>query len=71
MQSNINPINVDVDIQQINPNTWSILLQEDPDTGELIMPIPDSIMESQGWAIGDTLCWDTKEDGSVVLSKKE
>jgi hypothetical protein len=71
MQSNINPISVKADIQQINTNTWSILLQEDPDTGELIMPIPDPIMESQGWVIGDTLCWDAKEDGSVVLSKKE
>jgi antitoxin component of MazEF toxin-antitoxin module len=48
----------------------TITLVEDPETGELIMPIPDDMWEKLGWEIGDTLTWTVKTNGSIILSKK-
>jgi len=51
--------------------TWIVELEEDPETGDLIMPLPDELIKAQGWEIGDTLTWDIDEStGSVSLSKK-
>ena len=52
--------------------TWIVELEEDPETGDLIMPLPVELMESLGWNIGDTLVWDTDEqDKTVKLTKKK
>lgn len=45
-------------------------LIEDPDTGDIIMPIPDDMCEQLGWKIGDTLTWTVKTNGTIILSKK-
>jgi hypothetical protein len=46
-------------------------LQKDPDTGDLILPLPDEVMESNGYKIGDVLNWkdnkgDTRTDEATV-----
>ena len=52
--------------------TWICQLEEDPETGDLIMPLPAELMESQGWIIGDTLTWDFDEQsGSASLKKNK
>lgn len=55
-----------------DPQTvWIVELEEDPDTGDLIMPLPEELTKSLSWEIGDTLIWDVDEvTGSVKLSKK-
>ena len=51
--------------------TWIVTLEEDPETGDLIMPLPDGLMETQGWEIGDVLEWDVNEQsGTASLTKK-
>lgn len=51
--------------------TWIVALEEDPETGDLIMPIPQDILDSQGWKVGDTLDWDFNEETqTATLSKK-
>ena len=49
----------------------TVVLEEDPETGELIMPFPDGMIESLGWDIGDTLVWTIHDDGSLTLHKKD
>lgn len=49
----------------------TVYLEEDPDTGDLILPLPDGMCDELGWEIGDTLKWKTKKDGSFTLTKKE
>lgn len=50
--------------------TYTVELQEDPEfPGELILPIPEEIMEEMGWKIGDTLSFVIDGD-QVVISKK-
>jgi hypothetical protein len=53
-------------------NSWVVTLEEDPETGDLIMPLPDEVLKSQGWEIGDTLVWDVdKKQQSITLSKND
>ncbi len=50
--------------------TWIVELEEDPETGDLVMPIPLEAMAANGWEIGDTLTWQVGEFGEVTLTKK-
>jgi len=52
-------------------NSWSATLQEDPETGDLILPLPEELMKSQGFSIGDTLKWKDNKDGSYSFMKKK
>jgi hypothetical protein len=52
-----------------NINTWTITVEEDPDTGDLILPFPKDFLTQTGWIEGDTLEWIDKEDGSWILQK--
>ena len=49
---------------------WTVHLEEDPDTGDLLLPFPSEMLEQLGWAEGDTLTWTVKTNGSIILSKK-
>jgi hypothetical protein len=48
-----------------------VILQEDPDTGDLILPFPEGMLEQMGWDVGDTLKFKTHKDGSFTLTRKE
>ena len=48
---------------------WTITVEEDPETGELILPLPEDMLKLQGWVEGDTLEWIDNEDGSWSLQK--
>lgn len=50
---------------------YTVQTEEDPETGELFMPIPEEAIEKLGWKIGDVLSWDKNDDGTWTLSKKE
>jgi hypothetical protein len=51
--------------------TWIVELEEDPETGDLVMPLPFAMLEELGWTVGDTLTWDQdKETGNWSLTKK-
>ena len=49
---------------------WTVTLEEDPDTGDLIMPLPQEILDLQGWQEGDVLVWNDNGDGSWSLTRK-
>lgn len=50
---------------------YTITVEEDPETGELILPFSDELMDQLGWKIGDTIIWTDLKDGSWTLTKKE
>lgn len=52
-------------------STWTITVEEDPETGELILPLPEDMLEMQGWKEGDTLEWNDLGNGSWSLTKKD
>ena len=55
----------------LSDKTWTITLEEDPETGELILPFPPDLLEEAGWVEGDTLEWTDRGDGSWSLEKQK
>ena len=46
-------------------------LEEDPDTGDLILPFTNEILEELGWKEGDVIEWIDNKNGSWSLVKQE
>jgi hypothetical protein len=51
--------------------TWTVKLETDPETGDLIMPLPTDLFNQVGWDFGDTLIWEEMPHGVWSLKKKE
>lgn len=50
---------------------YTVTLEEDPQTGDLILPFPPEMLEELGWKEGDVLQWVAQEDGSYMIVKKD
>ena len=50
---------------------YSIDLEEDPETGDIILPLPPELLAEAGWKEGDDLVWTDNGDGSFTMTKKE
>jgi len=51
---------------------WIVQLEEDPETGDLVMPFPPALLAELGWGVGDTLTWEPDKDKeSYRLTKKK
>ena len=53
----------------MNKLTWEVTIQEDPETGDAILPIPEEILKMQGWKEGDELDFVDNGDGTWTLQK--
>jgi hypothetical protein len=51
--------------------SWTINLEEDPKTGDLILPLNDDILEGTGWKTGDNIEWIDNKNGSWTMKKIE
>ena len=56
---------------------YTVRVEQDPNTGDLILPIPDELLAEVGWGEGDELEWeetlmceDHGEYPGYTLSKK-
>ena len=47
----------------------TVKLEMDPETQELVMPIPDEIIQELGWGLGDNLEVIDNKDGTMTLRK--
>ena len=70
-ESLINKSNSNSCAEKNSETSWIIGLEEDPETGDLILPLPDELLESQGWKIGDTLVWDINDDVAILTKKND
>ena len=50
--------------------SWTLYVQEDPDSGDMILEFNDEILAAAGWTTGDVIVWTDNEDGSWTLTKK-
>jgi hypothetical protein len=48
---------------------WTVTVEEDPETGDLILPLPQDMLDLQGWVEGDTLDWIDNKDGTWCIQK--
>lgn len=51
--------------------SWTVTLEEDPETGDLILPFTNEMLEEVGWKEGDELEWVDNKNGSWSLVKKD
>ena len=59
-------------IVDIKPSMrYTVTLEEDPETGDLMMPLPEEALQELGWDTGDTLVWNVDDvTGQITLTKK-
>lgn len=51
--------------------SWTLTVEQDPDTGDLVLPFTPEILEELKWKEGDVLEWIDNKDGSWSLIKKK
>ena len=52
-------------------NKWTIDLEEAEDgSGDIVMPLPQDLLDSAGWKEGDVLDWKDLGNGSWSLTKQ-
>ena len=48
--------------------TYTVILDEDGE--DLILPVPDEVLDSLGWLDGDMLEWDVNEENNTIIIRK-
>jgi hypothetical protein len=56
-------------VTSLENKTWSVYLETDPKTGDLILPLTDEMTAGLGWEVGDTLKWIDNQDGTWTIKK--
>ena len=51
--------------------SYTITIEQDPETGELVLPFTPDMLAQVGWDFGDTILWTNNNDGSWSLTKKD
>jgi hypothetical protein len=52
-------------------NTWTATLVQDPETGELILPLSPDLLSQMGWSEGTDLSWIDNKNGTYTLKEKK
>lgn len=51
--------------------SWTVKVEQDLETGELVLPFTPDMLAQVGWDFGDTIVWAESDHGSFILTKKE
>ncbi len=51
--------------------SYTVIVEQDPATGELILPFTPDMLSQVGWDFGDVIEWHDNQNGSWSLTKKE
>lgn len=51
-------------------NTWIVQIEEDPETGQLLLPFPPDLLSQMGWCEGTELFWEDNGDSTITLKDK-
>jgi hypothetical protein len=55
--------------QELKLKSWTLNIEEDPESGDAILTFPPDLLEQVGWKEGDTLNWVNQQNGSWLLKK--
>ena len=53
----------------MNTQRWTITTEEDPETGDVVIPLPEDFLKTVGWQEGDTIEWIDNHDGTWSIEK--
>ena len=48
---------------------YEVITQEDPETGDLILPIPQPVLDGLGLKEGDEVEFEVDKDGTIYVKK--
>jgi hypothetical protein len=48
---------------------YEVITQEDPETGDLLIPLPTQLLAEMGWKEGDQLDFQIDDKGKVIVKK--
>ena len=48
---------------------YEVITQEDPETGDLLIPMPPQLLAEMGWKEGDQLDFQIDDKGKVIVKK--
>ena len=48
---------------------YEVITQEDPETGDLMLPIPQKLLDELGWREGDEIEFAIDEGGKYILKR--
>ena len=48
---------------------YEVITQEDPDSGDVLLPIPPQLLAELGWKEGDDVDFSIDEKGRIILKK--
>ena len=51
-----------------NTNCWVVTVEEDPETKDLLLPLPDDMLSRLGWTLESNLIWTIDEQGRVCIT---
>lgn len=57
--------------KSVDSSTYEVIAQEDPETGDTIIPIPTELLERMEWKEGDILDINKTADGRLFVTKVE
>lgn len=52
-----------------NYDSYEVITQEDPETGDMLIPIPPHLLAELGWKEGDDVDFSIDEKGRIILKK--
>jgi len=48
---------------------WTVSIEEDLETGEAFIELPQQLLDLQGWEEGTIIEWVPQDDGSYIIQK--
>jgi hypothetical protein len=48
---------------------YEVITQEDPDNGDLLLPIPQTLLDALGWKPGDSIDFTVDSEGRYILKR--
>lgn len=54
-----------------NQHSWTVQVEEDKESGDLILPLPVDMLSQLGWIEGTDLFWIDNNNGSFTLTDKK
>jgi hypothetical protein len=48
---------------------YEVITQEDPETGDVLIPIPPNLLKELGWKEGDDIDFSIDDKGRIILKK--
>lgn len=55
--------------KQYDNSRYEVITQEDPESGDLMVPLPPELLQQLGWVEGDTIDFSIDDKGRYVLKK--